>query len=83
MDQLSNILAYARDCDVHVLADLHTWLNHLAVKWHRSQLEFAGAAAAAAAVVRELLIQQKLSQVTFAYGQAPEKYPLSKGERRV
>jgi hypothetical protein len=67
MEQLSNILMYAQDCDEHVLYDLYTWLNCLVVKWRRSsRLESAASAAAVAAAVEKLMIKQKNMHVNFA-----------------
>jgi hypothetical protein len=80
MERLSNILAYAQDCDVLVLEDLHTWLNCLALKWSRlSRLESAAAAGAAAAIVKKFLLQRKHSPMNFASGQNAEPSCLSEG----
>ena len=69
MEQLSNILTYAQDCDAHVLKDLYKWFNYLADKLRRlSRPESAAAAAEAATVIEEIMIRQKNSQVNFLSG---------------
>ena len=84
MERLSNILVYARDCDVHVLEDLHKWLNHLAVKWLRlSKPDYAANAAAAAAVVARFILQQKDSRIVFASGGSTESHSLRKRRRQL
>ena len=45
MEQLSNILFYAQDCDVHVLEDLYTWLNDLGSKGRVSGVKSSSATA--------------------------------------
>jgi hypothetical protein len=56
MERLSDILAYALECDKHVLADLHVWFNQLAVRCGRSSKpEFAAICAAAAGVIEKPL----------------------------
>lgn len=67
MEQLSNILNYAQDCDVHTLEDLYTWLKNVAI--HKSNIPgLKSSALKAAALVKKLIILKLNSQLKYACG---------------
>jgi hypothetical protein len=68
MEQLSNILFYAQDCDVHVLEDLHSWLKHLAVGKGRNSRVESSSVKKAGALIEKLLISRLNSQIRYAFG---------------
>lgn len=68
MEQLSNILVYAQDCDAHVLEDLFTWLNDLVVRLRSLSRNECAEMAYTTALALESMIKQKNSEVNFAWG---------------